>query len=47
VGDDSHVVFGKKFPGEKCEMVRCCDETMSSFDAKVWGEFSRSRHETS
>jgi hypothetical protein len=22
----------------KCETVRCCDETASSFDAKVWGE---------
>jgi hypothetical protein len=39
VGDDSHVVFGQKFPGEKgSEMVHCHDATASSFDAKVWGE---------
>jgi hypothetical protein len=37
VGDESHVVFGKKFPGEKrkCETVFCHDATVSSFVAKV------------
>jgi hypothetical protein len=48
-GDDSRVVFSQEFHGEKrkCETVLCCDETVSSFVAKVWVEFSRSRHETS
>jgi hypothetical protein len=38
-GDDSQVVSGQKFPGEKrkYEMVRCCDETASSFVTEVWG----------
>jgi hypothetical protein len=31
-GDDSHIVFGQKL---KCEMVRCCDATTSTFAAKV------------
>jgi hypothetical protein len=30
--------FGKQFPAEKCETVRCRDATASSFVAKVWGE---------
>jgi hypothetical protein len=36
VGDDSHVVFGKKFHTEKkkCEVVHCRDATASSFIAK-------------
>jgi hypothetical protein len=38
-GDNSRVIFGKKFPGEKriVETVHC-DATASSFVAKVWGE---------
>jgi hypothetical protein len=36
MGDNSHVVFGKKLPGEKkSEMVHCHDATASSFVAKV------------
>jgi hypothetical protein len=39
VGDDSHVVFGKKFPGEKgSEMVHCHNAIASSLVTKVWGE---------
>jgi hypothetical protein len=40
VGDDSHVGFGKKFPGEKrkCEAVRCHDATASCFVVKVPGK---------
>jgi hypothetical protein len=40
VGDDSHVVFGQKFHGErkKFEMVCSHDATASSFVAKVQGE---------
>jgi hypothetical protein len=39
VGDDRHVAFGQKFPGEKkCETVRCRDATTSSFVAKVQNE---------
>jgi hypothetical protein len=40
VVDDSHVVFGKKFPGEKgkCEMVSCHVARVSSFVAEVWCE---------
>jgi hypothetical protein len=39
VGDYSHVVFDKEFPGEK-ESVRTvrCDATARSFVAKVRGE---------
>jgi L-lysine 2,3-aminomutase len=46
VGDDSHVVFGKKFPGEKRKFVteHCSDATASSFVAKVWGEVSAYLH---
>jgi hypothetical protein len=38
VGDGSHVVFGQKFPGGKCETVRCRDATASYFVAKFRGE---------
>jgi hypothetical protein len=40
VEDESHVVFGKKFTGEKrkCETVRCHFATASSFAAKVRDE---------
>jgi hypothetical protein len=46
-GDESHVVFGKKFPDEtsKSEMVRCYDATASSVAARFRGEFlSRCRN---
>jgi hypothetical protein len=36
VGDDSDVVLGKKFPGEKGNVL-CHDATASSFFTKVWG----------
>jgi hypothetical protein len=40
-GDDSHVVFGHKFPGEKGSVRLCChDATASSFVTKVCGESS-------
>jgi hypothetical protein len=41
VGDDSHVIFGKKnslVKKTKCETVRCCDSTASCFVVKVRGE---------
>jgi hypothetical protein len=38
VGEDSHVVSGKKFPGEKGSVRLSCDETASSFVTKVRGE---------
>jgi hypothetical protein len=41
VGDDSHVAFGKKFPGEKkrmCETVHCRDATTSSLVTEVEGK---------
>jgi hypothetical protein len=38
-GVESHVGFGQKLPGRrKCETVRCCDATVSSFVTKVRGE---------
>jgi hypothetical protein len=38
-GDDSHVVFGQKFPGEKGSVrLHCRDATASSFVAKVLGK---------
>jgi hypothetical protein len=46
VGDDSHVVFGKKFPGEnrKCETVHCHDAAASSFVTKVWSKVFTNFH---
>jgi hypothetical protein len=40
MGDNSHVAIGKKIPWlrRKCETVRCCDATASSFVAKIRGE---------
>jgi hypothetical protein len=39
VGDDSYVVFGQRFPGEKGSVsVRCRNATASSFVTKVRGE---------
>jgi hypothetical protein len=39
VGDDSHVAFGKKFPGKKGSDTVCChDATSISFFAKVRDE---------
>jgi hypothetical protein len=41
VGDESHIVFGQKFSGEKeSETVRYRDATGSSIVAKVRGEIS-------
>jgi hypothetical protein len=38
-GDDSHVAFCQKFPGEKGTVRQCCnDATASYFVAKVRGE---------
>jgi hypothetical protein len=38
VGDDSHVAFGKKFSGEKCEPECCRDATATSIVIKVQGD---------